>query len=384
MHIEPIRVPFDPAVMDDLRERLGRTRWPDQVGRPWESGTDLDYLRELAGYWVAEFDWGAQVERLNQFPHFRARVQGLGIHFLHQRGRGPNPIPLIVSHGWPGSFLEMLKILPLLTDPARFGGDPAEAFDVIVPSLPGYGLSDRPGEPGTDPRRIARLWRELMVDGLGYQRFGAQGGDWGASVTTRLALLAPGELVGIHLNYIPGSYRPDLGGGAPRLSEAEARFIEQCERWSETEGGYAHIQRTKPQTLAYGLTDSPAGLAAWIIEKLRSWSDCGGELGRRFDRDEVLTAVMLYWTTGTIGSSMRLYREASAHPLRFGPGERVQVPCGVALFPAETPANPPREWVERVYNVCRWTEMPRGGHFAAWEEPELLAQDIREFFRGLR
>jgi pimeloyl-ACP methyl ester carboxylesterase len=278
----------------------------------------------------------------------------------------------------------MLKLIPMLADPASFGRDPADAFDVVVPSLPGYGLSDRPTEPGMDPVRIAGLWRTLMVDGLGYPRFGVQGGDWGASVSTRLALQAPNQVAGVHLNYVPGSYRPFLGPGTPRLSEAEALFLERCEEWSELEGGYAHIQRTKPQTLAYGLHDSPIGLAAWIIEKLRSWSDCDGDLERRWDRDELLTAVMLYWVTGTIGSSMRLYRDASRVPLRFAQGERVRVPCGLALFPAETPANPPRGWVERAYDVVRWTEMPRGGHFAAWEEPQLLADDIRAFFRTLR
>jgi len=384
MQIEPFQIPFDPRTTDDLRARLALTRWPDQVNDDWASGTDWTYLRRLAEYWATGFDWGAQVERLNRFPHFRARIDGNGIHLIHQRGRGPKPLPLVITHGWPGSFLEMLEIIPLLADPARHGADPADAFDVVVPSLPGYGFSDRPSAPGMDPVRIAALWRSLMVDGLGYRSFGVQGGDWGASVSTRLALAAPDQVAGIHLNYIPGSYRPHLGPGSPDLSDAEALFLKRCEEWSDVEGAYAHIQRTKPQTLAYALHDSPVGLAAWIIEKLRSWSDCNGELEGRWDRDELLTAVMLYWVTGTIGSSMRLYREAPRRPLWFGEGERVRVPCGVALFPAETPANPPRRWVERAYNVVRWTEMPRGGHFAAWEEPELLAEDIRAFFRGLR
>jgi pimeloyl-ACP methyl ester carboxylesterase len=384
MQIVPFQIPFDPAVVNDLRERLARTRWPDEIGEPWSYGASLDYLRELAHYWATGFDWEAQVARLNRLPHFRASIDGQGIHLIHQRGRGPRPLPLVITHGWPGSFLEMLEIIPLLADPAGFGGDPADAFDVVVPSLPGYGFSDRPSAPGMDPVRIAALWRSLMVDGLGYRSFGAQGGDWGASISTRLALAAPEQVAGIHLNYIPGSYRPYLGPGSPPPSGVEALFIKQCEEWSEVEGAYAHIQRTKPQTLTYGLHDSPVGLAAWILEKLRSWSDCSGRLERRWDRDELLTAVMLYWVTGSIGSSIRLYREASRRPLRFSEGERVRVPCGVALFPAETPANPPREWVERAYDVTRWTEMPRGGHFAAWEEPQLLAEDIRAFFRDLR
>lgn len=384
MDMVPWQIEYDPEVMEDLRERLSRTRWPGTMGEGWEYGTNQEYLQGLTAYWTRGFDWKAQVERLNRLPHFRAVIDGIGIHFVHQRGKGPQPLPLIITHGWPGSFYEMLKLIPRLADPASFGGDPADAFDVVVPSLPGYGFSDPPRARGLDPEQIAGLWRHLMVDGLGYDRFGAQGGDWGASVSTRLALLAPQQLVGVHLNYLPGSYRPYLRPGAERLTQAEALFLEGCQEWDEAEGGYAHIQRTKPQTVAYGLHDSPVGLLAWIVEKLRSWSDCDGELERRWNRDELLTAVMLYWTTGAIGSSMRLYRDAARKPLWFGDGEGVRVPCGMAVFPAETPANPPREWVERCYDIRHWTEMPRGGHFPAWEEPELLARDIRDFFRTLR
>ena len=322
MHIVPFQVPYNPSVVEDLRARLTRTRWPDEIGEAWDYGTSLEYMRDLSHYWATGFDWRSQVERLNQFGHFRAAIDGLGIHFLYERGRGPKPFPLIITHGWPGSFLEMLKIVPLLTDPARFGRDPTDAFDVVVPSLPGYGFSDRPPASGMDPKRIAELWSGLMMEGLGYRRFGVQGGDWGASVSTRLALAMPSQVAGIHLNYIPGSYRPYLGKGTREMSKAEAVFVQRCEEWDETEGAYAHLQRTKPQTLAYGLNDSPVGLAAWIIEKLRSWSDCGGDLDRRLDRDEVLTEVMLYWTTETIGSSMRLYRGARRRPLRFGKDER--------------------------------------------------------------
>jgi pimeloyl-ACP methyl ester carboxylesterase len=380
-----MEVPYHPAVMEDLRARLARSRWPDRVDENWASGADWQYLRRLADYWEHGFDWGAQVERINQVPHFRATVQGLRIHFVYERGTGPHPFPLVITHGWPGSFLEMLRVIPLLAHPERFGGDAADAFDVIVPSLPGYGFSDAGQTPGMDPERIAGLWHELMT-GLGYARYGAQGGDWGASVATRLALTlgASGPLVGIHLNYVPGSYRPYLGSGTRELSQAELEFLRRCEEWSEAEGSYAHQQRTKPATLAFGLTDSPLGLAAWIVEKLQSWSDCAGNLDGRFTLDEVLTSLTLYWTTGTIGSSIRLYREGARNPLHFGEQQRVQLPCAFALFPAETPANPPREWVERGYQVRRWTTMPRGGHFAAWEEPELLAQDVREFFRDLR
>jgi pimeloyl-ACP methyl ester carboxylesterase len=292
-------------------------------------------------------------------------------------------LPLILTHGWPGSVLEMLELIPRLADPERFGADPEDAFDVVVPSLPGYGFSDPPGEPGAHPGWIARRWLELM-DGLGYDRFGAQGGDWGASVATRLALAAPQRVVGIQLNYLPGSYRPPTGDGAPPLSEAESHFLSACDRWAETEGAYAHVQRTRPDTLALALADSPVGLAAWIAEKLWSWSGHDASGNSVLSRDDVLATITLYWLTGTIGSSMRLYYEAAKHPIRLAPGERVRVPTGMALFPEETPANPPREWVERGYHVARWTPMPRGGHFAAWEEPGLLAEEIRGFFHPLR
>ena len=291
-------------------------------------------------------------------------------------------MPLVITHGWPGSFLEMLEILPRLADPGRHGGDPADAFDVVVPSLPGYGFSDRPAEAGCNTFRIAALWAALM-EGLGYRRFGAQGGDWGASVTTLLGLLHADRTAGIHLNYIPGSYRPWSGPGSAPLTGAEAQFVKDADRWYENEGGYAHLQKTRPQTLAFGLNDSPAGLAAWILEKFRDWSDCGGDLESRFDRDDLLTHVSLYWFTQTIHSSCRLYHESAQRPLHFRQDERIAVPCGVARFPLEAPS-PPREWVERVYDVRRWTEMTAGGHFAAMEEPEALARDIREFFRPLR
>jgi pimeloyl-ACP methyl ester carboxylesterase len=382
--LERFEARVEQPLLDDLAERLQRTRWPDPPpGAAEAAGIDLAELRDLVEYWRIGFDWRAAEERLNRLPQFRAALSGGRIHFIHQRGRGPRPLPLVITHGWPGSVLEMLELIPRLTDPTRFGGRADDSFDVVAPSLPGYGFSDPPTAPGMHPGRIAELWLELM-DLLGYARFGAQGGDWGASVATRLALRAPGRMAGLHLNYLPGSYRPALGPGAPPLTQAETEFLAGCDRWGETEGAYAHVQRTKPDTLAVGLADSPAGLAGWMAEKLWSWSDRveGGK--SRLSRDEVLANVTLYWLTGNIGSSIRLYREASRHPLRLADGERIRVPTGMALFPAETPANPPREWVTRGYDVTRWTSMPRGGHFAAWEEPDLLAADIREFFRPLR
>jgi pimeloyl-ACP methyl ester carboxylesterase len=383
LKVQPFRAEIPEAVLEDLRMRLARTRWPDEIeGCGWDYGVDLGFLRDLADHWRSRFDWRRVEDAINAVPNFLAEIDGEGIHFLHIRGSGPSPLPLVLTHGWPGSFLEMLEIAPLLADPEANGGDAADAFDLVVPSLPGYGFSSPPRQPGMHATRIAALWDTLM-DGLGYARYGAQGGDWGASVTTRLALAFPERVTGIHLNYIPGSYQPYLGPGSAPLSAEEEDFLRERDRWREEEGGYGHVQATRPQTLAYALTDSPAGLLAWIVEKFRSWSDCGGDLERRFTKDALLANVTLYWVTGTMSSSMRLYFEGRAAPLRFERGERVSTPCAVARFPKEAPM-PPRAWVARAYPVVRWTEMHRGGHFAAMEEPQLLADDIREFFRPLR
>jgi pimeloyl-ACP methyl ester carboxylesterase len=384
MSVEPFESRVQQSLLDDLGERLRRTRWPDlPAGAGGQTGIALSELRDLVEYWRDGFDWRSAEERLNRFSQFRAALSGGRVHFIHERGGGPQPFPLVITHGWPGSVFEMLELIPRLTDPERFGGRAADSFDVVAPSLPGYGFSDPPAAPGMHPGRIAALWLEL-IDLLGYDRFGAQGGDWGASVATRLALGAPDRVAGVHLNYLPGSYRPFLGPEEPVLSGAETAFLAACDRWDEAEGAYAHLQRTKPDTLAVGLADSPAGLAGWMAEKLWSWSDRSPEGRSTLSRDDVLANVTLYWLTGTVGSSLRLYHEASGHPLRLEAGERIRVPTGMALFPAETPANPPREWVERGYDLTRWTAMPRGGHFAAWEEPDLLATDIREFFQPLR
>ncbi len=381
MSIEPFSLPYSEAAVEDLRLRLAGTRWPDEIpGSGWEYGVDLTFMRQLCDYWRNQFDWKAQVEKLSAFRHYRCTVDGIGIHFIHERGRGPAPIPLIITHGWPGSFLEMLKIIPLLTDPASHGGDPAISFDVVVPSLPGFGFSDRPAERGMNTFRIAGLWAGLMEE-LGYQRFAAQGGDFGASVSTILGWRHPHRVLGIHLNYIPGSYRPYLAPGA-KLDDSEQRFLQDFDRWYTDWGAYAHLQRNTPQTGAYGLNDSPAALVAWIAEKFRDWSECDGDVERRFSKDELLSNITLYWMTETIHSSCRLYYEARKAPLQFQEGDRVRVPCAIAHFPLEAPF-PPRVWIERGYNIQRWTEMPRGGHFAAAEEPELLAADIAAFFGSL-
>jgi pimeloyl-ACP methyl ester carboxylesterase len=380
--VQRFEVPYSEAAVDDLRHRLERTRWPDAIqGSRWDYGVSLNYMKEICRYWKDEFDWRRQIENMSAFHHYRYASRGVGIHFIHERGKGPAPIPLILTHGWPGSFLEMLKVIPMLADPASCGANAADAFDVIVPSLPGYGFSDRPTESGVNTLRIAEIWIELMKE-LGYERLAAHGGDWGADVTTLLGLRHPERVIGIHLNSIP-PYTPYLEPGTV-LSKVEQAFLNDASRWYEQCGAYDHIQKTTPQTVAYGLTDSPAGLAAWILEKFRDWGDCDGDVERRFTKDELLSNVTLYWMTQTIHSSCRLYYEDNRNPLHFQKGDYVTVPCGIARFPKREGPPPPKRWVERGYNIQHWTEMSRGGHFPALEEPELLVEDIRLFFRALR
>ena len=383
MVVRPFEVKVDDEVLDDLRQRLESTRWPDEItGSGWDYGSNLDYLKELVEYWRTSFDWRAQEKLLNSFNHFKSDVDGLDIHFIHESGNGPNPMPLVITHGWPSCFFEMYKIVPLLSDPGSHGGDPADAFDVVAPSLPGFGFSDHSIQRGMEIQRVADMWAKLMTENLGYPRFAAQGGDIGAGVTSRLGFSHPESVVGIHLTSITRP-TPYLGQGSRELTGAEQALIDQRERWQQDEGGYTHIQGTKPQTLSYGLNDSPAGLAAWIVEKYRTWSDCGGNVEAKFTKDELLTIFTIYWVTQTISSSTRMYYENQRKLWVMGRDELVQVPSGMAIFPQEI-SRPPREWAERSYNVCRWTEMPGGGHFAALEEPELLAEDIRAFFRPLR
>jgi pimeloyl-ACP methyl ester carboxylesterase len=334
--MKPFTVAVGDQVLEDLSKRLARTRWPDQVeGADWDYGTELSYLRGLVDYWLTGFDWRRQEGVLNQLPQFRAKIDGLDIHFVYIRGTGPASFPLILTHGWPSSFFEMYKIVWGLADPAGHGGDPTDAFDVIVPSLPGFGFSERPMRRGYLP--VDLEWPQPLPE-------------------------------------------------KETLSDAERDYLERVKRWEREEGAYGDIQATRPQSLAYGLNDSPAGLAAWIVEKFRAWSDCGGDPESRFTKDELLTNVMIYWTTQTINSSMRKYFESrhnpTPNPLKLG--ERIEVPTGIAMFPGEKDLVVPREWAERCYNIQRWTDMPRGGHFPALEEPDLLVQEIRAFFRGLR
>ncbi len=382
MRIEPFRIAVSDAVLTDLRERLARTRFPDELDDAgWTYGTNLAYLRELVAYWRDRYDWRKEEARLNAFPQFRAQVGDLGIHFIHAKGKGPKPFPLVVTHGWPGSVAEFAKIIGPLTDPAAHGGDPADAFDVVAPSMPGYGFSDHAKTPGMDAERIAAVWVELMA-GLGYRRFGAQGGDWGAMVSTYLGANHGAVVAGIHLNMVV-AFPPDPANPVDGLSQEEVVDLMPMQAWMQEETGYQRIQGTKPQTVGYGLNDSPAGLAAWIVEKFRTWSDCDGDVERRFTKDELLTNIMLYWVPETATSSARLYYEM-LHAGKFPPqGFRVDVPTGCAIFPHEI-IKPPRSWVDRLYNVQRWNRFASGGHFAAMEEPQVLVDDVRAFFRPLR
>ncbi len=378
---EPFEIAVAPGVLDDMRTRIRNTRLPEAApGEPWAQGTDRDWLAGLLGYWAAGFDWRAAEDHLNRYPQYRARIGETTVHFVHQRARHGAGIPLILGRGWPSAFLEYLPLVPLLTDPAGHG-IPGPEFDLVIPSLPGY--SSRPTVPGgVTYRYVSRLWHQLMR-GLGYQRYGAGGGDFGSGIATFMALDDPGPLLGLHLTNL--ELTPWTGPGSRPLTAAEQEYLRQTRRWDEAERGYTAIQSTKPQTLGYALNDSPAGLAAWIIEKWRSWSDPGSNPQSPFSRDFVLTVVTLYWVTGTIVSSIRDYYANRQGEPRLSLGDRVSVPTAVAVFPhmLVPEGQPPREWAERLYDLNRWTLMPRGGHFAPTEEPQLVARDIAAFFAAM-
>lgn len=379
---QPFTLHVADEAMADLRERLGRTRFPDQApGQPWAYGTDVAYLRELVEYWRTRFDWRIAEGRLNGFPQFKVPLLDVDLHFLQVQGRGPSPYPLLLLHGWPGSVFEFIDLIPRLTDPASFGADPADAFTVVAPSLPGYGLSFQPGQKRFSVEAIADCVAELMTSVLGYSRFAAQGGDWGAFVTSRLGYAHPAKLLGIHLNML--AVRRDLKMLAYPTTE-EQRWLNELAEWLKEETGYQWIQGTKPQTLAFAMTDSPAGLAAWIVEKFRSWSDCGGNVETVLSKDRLLENISLYWFTGAIGSSFWPYYARMHGPWPVPEGTTIGVPTGYAAFPREM-VRPPRSVAERVYtDIRRWSVMPSGGHFAAMEQPEALAREVRAFFRPLR
>jgi len=377
---KPFKIRVSDESIADLRARLDNVRWPDEPPlAPWSTGTSVAYMQGLVEYWRERFDWRAQETKLNAFRQFTAPIAGIDVHFIHEPGVGPNPTPLLLSHGWPGSVFEFHKIIPMLTDPARFGGDAADAFTVVAPSLPGYTFSFHPGQARFSVEQIADAFAELMTV-LGYPRFAAQGGDWGAFVTSRLGLMHPDRLFGIHLNLLGVRRDPAL---LANPTAEERVFLDQLQHWLKEETGYQWIQGTKPQTLAFGLTDSPVGLAAWLVEKFRTWSDCGGQLESAFTRDELLTNICLYWFSGAIASSFWPYYARMHGPWPIPEGARVGVPTGYAEFPAEI-LRPPRSLAEKVYDIRRWVKMDRGGHFAALEQPEALSREVREFFRPLR
>jgi pimeloyl-ACP methyl ester carboxylesterase len=378
----PFHLHIPDQTLQDLRQRLTRVRWPDEPpGPPWSTGSSVAYMRDLVDYWRDRFDWRAQEAALNRFRQFKVPLGGIDLHFIHEQGSGPNPMPLLLTHGWPGSVVEFHKILPMLTDPARFGADPADAFTVVAPSLPGYTLSFAPGQKRFGVEAIAETFAELMTDVLGYRRFAAQGGDWGAFVTSRLGYQFAERLIGIHVNLLAVRRDPKM---LENPTAEEKLFLEQLNHFLKEETGYQWIQGTRPTTLAFGLMDSPAGLAAWIVEKFRSWSDNDGDIESAISRDEMLTNIMLYWATGAIGSSFWPYYARMHGPWPIPEGARIAVPTGYAQFPKEI-LRPPRSVAERSYgNIQRWTEMEKGGHFAALEQPEALAREIREFFRPLR
>lgn len=374
---QPFVIHHDPAAIEDLRARLRATRWPDAPeGSGWSLGADVTYIRELVSYWADGYDFEAREATLARTPRYRVELDGLGIHVVHVPAATGNGMPLLLCHGWPDSTWRYEEVIPLLTDPAAHGGDPADAFDVIVPDMPGYGYSDKP-DPALNATEVAALWARLMTS-LGYERFAVAGGDIGSHVSRDLALEHPERLVAVHR----------MDAGIPRhahpeeLPDEERAVIEAAAEWGATEGAYAQMQRTKPRTLAVGLSDSPAGLAAWVVEKLRAWSDTHGELESTYTKDEILDLLTSIWMTGTIDSSIRMYKVNGAIPLEHV-NRYIEVPSGFSIFPAEI-IKPPRAWLDRIANVVSHTEPVSGGHFAPYEEPELYAQELRDFFRPFR
>jgi pimeloyl-ACP methyl ester carboxylesterase len=374
--IRPFRIAVSHDDLADLQMRLSRTRWPErECVDDWSQGMPLDYTRELAGYWANGYDWRAREAALNRFDQFITEIDGLDIHFIHQRSPHPGAFPLVITHGWPGSVAEFHKVIEPLTNPTAHGGRPDDAFHVVCPSLPGYGFSAKPTTTGWGIGKIAEAWETLMQR-LGYDRYGAQGGDWGASVTTQIGRNR-GHCVAIHTN-LPLGFPP--AGGIDNPTEEEQHALARLAYYFDKDSGYSKQQSTRPQTLGYGLVDSPVGQLAWIVEKFWSWMDCDGHPENVLSRDELLDNVMLYWVTASGASSARLYWESLDS---FVPGDRVELPTGVAAFPKEN-LRAARSWCEAGYNITHWTDMPRGGHFAAFEQPDLFVEDVRAFFATVR
>jgi pimeloyl-ACP methyl ester carboxylesterase len=379
--IRPFRINVPDDVLADLKARLRRPRIPAPLqGDGWELGTDTAYLRQLVTYWRDSFDWRAQERKLNAMEQFTTTIDGLRVHFVHRKAKQPGAFPLLVTHGWPGSFAEFTKVIGPLTDPVAHGGQAADAFDVVMPSIPGFTFSEAPKAAGYDPGRIATIQAALMAR-LGYSRYGAQGGDWGSIISTQVAARDAAHVAGLHLNMCTGA-APAGSDPEAGLTDAEKARLKVRQTFQSEETGYQQIQGTKPQTIGIALNDSPVALAAWIVEKFRTWCDCNGNPETIFTKDELLTNITLYWVTQTAASSARIYYE-SRHPTSAPVPGRIAVPTACADFPKEIIWSP-RRWLETRYNVTRWTEMPRGGHFAAMEQPQLLVDDVRAFFRTVR
>ncbi|MEU9883566.1 epoxide hydrolase family protein [Streptomyces phaeochromogenes] len=387
--IRPFVLGIPQSDLDDLNTRLDLTRWPDELpGVGWEYGVPRDYLKELVRYWRHTYDWRAAEARLNEWPQFTTTIDGTNVHFAHIRSPEPDATPLIITHGWPGSIVEFLDVVGPLTDPRAHGGDPADAFHVVLPSIPGFGLSGPTRDTGWELRRVGAAFAELM-DRLGYPRFGAQGGDWGAGISRELGRAFPDRVIGVHLNLLPGAHASaeptpeELAALSPPEREKTLASWRRNEEWTRERLGYATVQMTRPQTLSYGLTDSPVGQLAWIVEKFKEWTDSHDRPEDAVDLDQLLTNVMLYWLTGTAGSSARIYYER-AHAAGWGePVQPSTAPTALAVFPRDN-FIPLRHVADRTENIVRWTEFDRGGHFAAMEEPDLLVGDVRAFFHELR
>lgn len=373
--IRPFKVNIEQEKLKDLRNRLKKTRWPDEIkDSNWDYGISLKFMKELHQYWLNGYNWRKTESEINAHENFIADIDVHQVHFLHIRGKGPKSIPIIITHGWPGSFLEIIKLIPLLTQNDEC------SFDVVIPSMLGYGFSSRMEEPGCNVGLMADIWTELMHQ-LGYEKFAVQGGDFGAGVAASIAFKYPDRIVGMHLNYIPGNYNPVLMDHEI-FTEKEKEYLRNEEEWYFREGGYSLQQKTKPLTLAYGLNDSPMGLCAWIAEKMCSWADHQGSPEKVFTKEEILSNVTLYWLTETIHSSIRLYGENSKYPLKLGDKASIKIPVGIARFHYEEPF-PPRKFIERGFNIQHWSDFHTGGHFPALEKPDLLAMDIIKFFKNL-
>lgn len=381
MSIQPFKVDISQETLLRIESRLKNATWPERLGDGgWSFGISYDYMKELVSYWTTQYEWRETEKKLNAFPQYKAHIEDYNIHFYHVPGSGPLPLPLILTHGWPGSVMEFLDVIEPLTNPEKFGGRAADSFTVVIPSLPGFGFSSKPIKEPIGPASTARLWHKLMTEVLGYSRYGAQGGDLGSLVTTLLAHQYPDELIGIHLNIIP------IAASTVAENADEEAWQQQVQQFTQAEMAYFGLQATKPQTPSFALMDSPLGTAAWIVEKMKAWSDSGDSIEDAFSKDQILSNVMLYLVTGTIDSSIWFYRgfvmETGGS---FHPGSRIEVPTGIANSPREMiVGKPPRSMAERHFNLQHWAEQPRGGHFAAFEQPELFVKDVQTFFQTVR